>query len=432
MSVNSLKFLIEYQNNIKKDQDFLKKYVNKKFLDILKEAYNNVSYYNKEYKNIYSKVNDINDIKSLPFISKEIIRKISYNDIINNKYNKNELLARQTSGSTGIPLTVYASKNSSMIDSAVWQRSFDRRGIRLSDRIVTLKTPRDFPKNKKLFEKIGEKIGIINRSYISIFEEPKIQLKKIEDYKPDVIKGYPSVLSILADELKNKTYNINPKMILTSAELLDASTRKKISKVFGTEIYDNYSSEEWGLIAWECKEHMGYHINLDNIYLELVDKKGEVVDLNEMGEIVCTTLSNDAMPLIRYKMKDYALMLEDKCSCGINLPLFKVIEGRYDDFLIDNNGNFVSPRLVSDILEEPFNNYTGINQYQIIQENPNKLIINLETNSQYIDDINIYAKSENLLKNILGNNLEVNFRTVDRIESDKTGKLRKIISKVPR
>ena len=235
---------------------------------------------------------------------------------------------------------------------------------------------------------IGKKLRLINRYYLSILEDPSILFNNLTTIKPDVIKSYPSCLKIISDiQSKNdKREESNPKIILTSGELLENSVRKQLTSTFGSEVYDNYASEEWSQIAWECKEHSGYHINIDNIYVELINKNNELVGNNEMGEIVCTSLNNYAMPLIRYRMKDMAIRLDDECSCGIKLPLFKIIEGRFDDCLENKSGKLISPRLLSDILEGPLNNYEGINQYQIIQDKINHLTINLEIKKDTINE----------------------------------------------
>jgi phenylacetate-CoA ligase len=300
----------------------------------------------------------------------------------------------------------------------------------MMDKYATLIIPVDIHPHKGIFMTIGEKLGLINRYYLSIFEDPSTLLKNLADIKPDVIKTYPSCFKILAEYYsKNAQAKINPKILITSGELLENSVRKQISETFESEVYDNYASEEWSQIAWECKAHTGYHINVDNIYVELINKNDEVVGNNEVGEVVCTSLNNSAMPLIRYRMRDMAIRLDDECSCGVRLPLFKVIEGRQDDTLENEAGKLISPRLLSDILDEPFNNYQGINQYQIIQEKINSLVINLEVNENFLGEERL-EKAKKILQDVFGNETDITFKVVKKIEKDNSGKLRKIINKI--
>jgi phenylacetate-CoA ligase len=363
-------------------------------------------------------------------MSKQTIRNLKLEEIISINYDKNNLIVRHTSGSTGIPLNVYIDKNMASIEDVMWRRSNMQRGIKLTDKYATLIIPVDMHPHKGVFMSIGQSLGLINRYYLSIFEDPSILLKSLDDIKPNVIKSFPSCLKILADNyLKNDHYKISPKIILTSGELLEGSVRKYISDTFKSEVYDNYASEEWSQIAWECKEHAGYHINIDNIYVELINKNDEVIGNNEVGEVVCTSLNNRVMPLIRYRMRDMAIRLDDECSCGVKLPLFKVIDGRQDDTLENESGKLISPRVLSDILDEPFNNYQGINQYQIIQEKINRVIINLEVNEKFIGEDRL-EKAKQILNDIFGYDTEITFKIVKKIERDKSGKLRKIINKL--
>ncbi|MGD0805033.1 MAG: hypothetical protein ABSA11_13285 [Candidatus Bathyarchaeia archaeon] len=430
MSLNDLEHLIEYNNNLFKSSEEIKKIQNKKFVKILNNAYNNIKFYNRNYKDKFNNINNIEDIKNLPVMSKETIRRLSLEEIISVNYDKNKLLCRHTSGSTGIPLNVYIDKNQKSIEDVMWRRSNMRRGIKMMDKYATLIIPADMRPNKGIFMKIGGGLGLINRYYLSIFDDPSVLLKKLADIKPDVIKSYPSCLKILADYYtKNVQAKINPKILITSGELLEQSVRKQISDTFESEVYDNYASEEWSQIAWECKEHKGYHINIDNIYVELINKNNEVVGNNEVGEVVCTSLNNSSMPLIRYRMRDMAIHLDDECSCGVKLPLFKVIEGRQDDTLENEAGKLISPRLLSDILDEPFNNYQGINQYQIIQDKINSLTINLEINENFVGEERL-EHAKKILKDIFVTDIDINFKFVKHIERDKSGKLRKIINKI--
>ena len=94
------------------------------------------------------------------------------------------------------------------------------------------------------------------------------------------------------------------------------------------------------------------------------------VSPGSMGEVVCTSLSNYAMPLIRYKLGDIGVLDDKKCECGITLPLLKSIEGRDDDLLRGMNGQVISPRTISDVLQYSTSEYEGARaiQYRILLE----------------------------------------------------------------
>ena len=129
MSIRDLANLFEYNNHLNKSLKDLKKIQNKKFLKIFNSAYSNIKFYNKSYKDQFTKINSINEIDNLPLLSKEVLRNLPLEEIINIKNDKNKLICRQTSGSTGIPLNVYIDKHGSSIDFVIWRRSNIKRGV---------------------------------------------------------------------------------------------------------------------------------------------------------------------------------------------------------------------------------------------------------------------------------------------------------------
>jgi phenylacetate-CoA ligase len=91
-------------------------------------------------------------------------------------------------------------------------------------------------------------------------------------------------------------------------------------------IADIYSSEEIGVIAFQCEEGR-YHVQAENLLLEILDADGEPLPPGQIGRVVITTLHNLAMPLIRYELGDYAA-LGGACPCGRSLPVLDRIVGR--------------------------------------------------------------------------------------------------------
>ena len=91
--------------------------------------------------------------------------------------------------------------------------------------------------------------------------------------------------------------------------------RKFIEKAFGAEVFDIYGCTEIKEIAWECEKHEGYHINEDDVYVEILHGESPAKP-GEVGDIVLTDLRNKAMPLIRYRIGDRGLLIAGNCSCG--------------------------------------------------------------------------------------------------------------------
>jgi phenylacetate-CoA ligase len=298
-------------------------------------------------------------------------------------------------------------------------------GLRLRDRMAVIADPRGFTKEKSLFQRLGFE----RRKYISIFDSAERQMALLKKFKPDVVRGYASSLFILAKEFGEALQELETRLIFSGAEPLDASSRKTISSAFGGEIFDFYACSEFGLLAWECKAHDLSHLNADTTLVEFLDDEGEAVSPGEKSKVVCTGLFNYVMPLIRYELGDVAVPVDDECSCGITLPSIKRVEGRTDDFLVATDGRVISPTV---FFPYPFENVDWIRQFRVIQESRKKLVIQIAVKETLADQDRIVRNAESKIRGLFGEDMEVEFKFVEEIPRNPSGKLRKVISHINR
>lgn len=169
-------------------------------------------------------------------------------------------------------------------------------------------------------------------------------IKKLNELKPALIRGYPSSLEILARFMikKNLKLQFSPKAIHTSSEVVLPEQREIIENAFGAPLFDWYGHGESTVCAGECEYHKGLHLNLEFGCTEFI-KTEETKKMSKVYNIVSTSLWNFSMPLIRYDTEDLALLENSKCQCGRGLPLIKQIIGRQADIIIGANGVWVSP-----------------------------------------------------------------------------------------
>ena len=392
--------------------------------NLVKYSYENVAYYRKIFDEAGLEprdVKDVSDIVKLPMTKKEDIQSGNLLDFIASDVDIGMCRKTTTSGSTGLPLSVYADRRSGLIDDASWVRAHLERGLNVWDKMALLQDPRYFPSSPSYLERLR----ILRRRYISIFDDRETQLSRLEEYAPDVIRSYPSSLMILVNI--NGEVEVDPRLIFTSGELLDDYTRDKISSCFHGDLLDNYSSNELSLIAWECKEHSGYHINADTMIVETV-RDGEPVAPGERGEIVCTKLFNYAMPLLRYRLGDTGVLSEERCSCGNPLPLIKIVEGRTDDFLLTTDGRIISPLV---FFPYPFDDYVGIKQFRVIQERRDRIVIQIVLKDGFEESsVDLPSVIEDV-QSVFGKDMNVVFKFLGELGIDSSGKIRKILSRVP-
>jgi phenylacetate-CoA ligase len=220
---------------------------------------------------------------------------------------------------------------------------------------------------------------------------------------------------------------------LGNAELIDNESRNYLEDVFGAPYCDQFGCAEVDRTAWQCLKRNGYHMDVDSVITEFVDKNGQPVSSGERGEITYTSLFNLAMPLIRYKIGDVGVPSSNMCSCGNNLPLMKVVEGRKDSFLLLPNNRIVSPFAIN-LEASTFKYFSSLDQYHIRQKNRNLLEIYLKLNDHSVDQQIVANEFETLLRRFLEiKEDEVSLKTyfVDSLRISNGGKLSSISSELP-
>ncbi|MFC1904218.1 phenylacetate--CoA ligase family protein [Chloroflexota bacterium] len=418
--------ILYYINRLRKNQ-WLKEedlaYIQEKRLRmIIHHAYHNVPYYHEIFDAHSIKPDDIrsvDDLHKIPITTKREIQSNYPDKIIAKVTDINQLIIKRTTGSTGRPLEICFGQKSLAYYAALGYYAFFERGLRFTDKMVSIEVPNN-PAQRTWFQRLG----ILRYEAVSLLQPVRTIIEELRVIKPDVIYGFPSILSLLAREIEMKNIaGISPRMVLTHAETLTDHSRKEISDAFNTEVYDTYGSVEFSNLAFECDEHSGYHMISDGAIIEFI-KEGKNIRGCEPGDIVVTGLYNYEMPLIRYKLGDVGIPSNRKCSCGRGFPLMNSPEGRTDDLLILPSGRIISPRAINIIEYIP-----GITEYRTIQEEKDRFVVqvvkgkgfNQETISQIERQIKVGC---------LGENVRCEVEVVKELPRERTGKLRTVVSKV--
>lgn len=167
------------------------------------------------------------------------------------------------------------------------------------------------------------------------------QITIIEDYKPTVIAGTPSYILKVGEELSAQGYdprNTSLKFGIFGAEPWSEEMRKLLEDTFDIKACDIYGlSEVMGPgVAMECHEAQdGLHIAEDHFIIEVINPDTlERVPDGEEGELVFTSLTKEAFPVIRYRTGDIASITREKCKCGRTTTRMSRVKGRIDDMLI--------------------------------------------------------------------------------------------------
>lgn len=425
MLPRSIFYLHTLTSNLRLKASVLQQMQEKKLRATVKHAYEQVPFYRRKFDNVGVRPSDIRTIEDLSKIPLTVNREIqatSLTEVTARGINFGKCTKRMTSGSTGFPLEVVLDGRTVDFQNALAARAYFENGMKPWHKMARFVEP-GFDINNRWFQRLG----LMKTEYVPIFDCVNRQANTIERLKPNVIRGYPSSLEILARFCMDNDKRIHPQLVFSGAELLAKETRRIINSAFQTKLSDLYASVEFGLMAWECEAHFGYHINVDGLVVEFI-RNGLPVGPGERGKIVCTDLFNKVMPLIRYDIGDIGVPFDEQCACGRTLPLMKIVEGRTGDHLITLDGRVIPPIA---FFPYPFQEVKGIKQFRIIQEKRDMITIqivpkeNFQTHSLGLD-----MARRNIL-DVFGVNMHVEFQILDKIERDPSGKLRKIISKVP-
>jgi phenylacetate-CoA ligase len=397
---------------------------------LLIHAYTNNKYYRKIFDGIDIINNGSVDLKKfteIPLLTKDIIKQnrenLISNDLKHRRYYKNT-----SGGSTGEPLQFFQDLNYSKWGGAV-------NNYWYSEMLDV-----DYYDVKKVFlwgsdkaRTQGSSIKERTKNWLSkslLLNSYKMSPKNVQDYidvlnryKPSLIRGYASSLHALSLGLKNNSLKYNPKYVISSAETLTSNMRKTMEVNYGTQILNFYGSRETNNIAGECVMGLMHLFEFHNI-VEVIDNNGNTVEEGEEGAIVVTNLHNYSMPFIRYEIGDMGILGPELCECGNPLPTLSKITGRISD-------NFVTREHIvihGEYFTRLFYYKTWVNAIQLIQEEYDKVVINIVLNGEIppsdMKDIN------DGISLVLGETCEIVWNIVNDIDLTPQGKNRYTISKV--
>ena len=287
--------------------------------------------------------------------------------------SSNQLLgqytALTTSGTTGNPLIMIRDNFHNVVHGALinlrFLRGFDSSIMnpvhnRIASVIFTSGKVSSYASFVKVQKANPDYAG--NMIAISVLEQISTIVKKLNDFQPDILSGYPSVLANLGQEQQAGRLNIKPKLLACSAEVLTRDNYNLLREVFDCPVLNNYCTTEGGELAMSCSEGQ-LHINSDWVIIEAVDENDrEVKDGVLSSSILVTDLSNFVQPIIRYRMKDQVRISRELCSCGSPHPTVEVIGRMFDFFFL--GGNRINPLPLCCQMHE----IKGLLDYQFVQE----------------------------------------------------------------
>lgn len=415
ISILKFKYFLDSLKFRKLPRRKIEKYKILKLKEIISYAYKYSSYYREIFKKNDinpKKINSLKDLKKIPISKKIEIRKNSekvyskeylpYFSVL--KRMPSFIYMRSTSGTTGNPFKIYFDEQSKLILDAIYARALVEVGYNPFKQLFYFWWQQ--PKKKEIYNFLG----LFRKFFVPSTLTFKQQLSLMNKVKPEYIYYYPSHLYFISRLIKNENIELtfNPRLIITHAEILEEKMRKRIEETFNVLVFDQYGSNEFNRIAYECKERNGYHIAEDSVIVEIVDENEDAGE-GETGKVIITGLLNKATPLIRYEVGDFAKKaIEKKHNCGNNLEvLIESVEGRIEHYV---NGKTQKEmyRYFLELLDS-----TNLNYFQVfLNEDERNLLI--------LADKEIEEKIKKKIEEEL--NVKVEFRKENIKVNNVTGK----------
>lgn len=396
---------------------------------LLEHCQREVPYYRRRWRELGIEVSDIrnlDDYAQLPLLTKADIR--DHFDELTADSWRGRLQTKATGGSTGEPLRFGFNRESNDRRTAVMWRGYDWAGSRMGRRTLFLwggavgEPTRVHRLKDRLYN------AAFARSVLNSFHMNEANLAEYADaidrYRPEIIVGYVGPLVRLAQWLIASGRKIRqPHAIIGAAEALHEFQREIIEQAFGCPAFNTYGCREFMLIAAECEQHRGLHVNADHLVVELRQPAGSMADVRS-GEVVITDLFNYGMPFVRYANGDRATASTQHCACGRGLPMLAQVDGRVLDTIRTPDGHVLPGEFFPHMLKD----VSGLQRFQLVQRQLDRLDLSIVRGAGFDDASLAYIRRE--VGKVLGDSVALHCHFVDDIPLTPSGKLRVTVSEL--
>jgi phenylacetate-CoA ligase len=333
----------------------LEKLQTKRLKNIVSYVYQHNALYRKKLKALHltpSDIKTLNDLKKLPFLSKEDLMNSYPFGFLCTPLEK-VIEIHSTSGTTGKPIIIPYSFNDIKLWTQIMARALWANGVRKGDIVFNALGYGLFTGahgHERGAQAIGATVVPVGT------KNPYQQILLMKELQPTVITSTPSFIMYLAEvAIENgldPSKDFGLRLASLGAESWSENLRKRIEETWNIVARETYGLSEiiGPCTSFECEKRSGLHVHADVFYPEIIDPKtGEQLGVEEKGELVFTTLVKEAFPLIRFRTGDLAYLIDGDCECGRTLPRHSRIIGRIDD-AIKVKGVLVFPTQIENAL----------------------------------------------------------------------------------
>jgi phenylacetate-CoA ligase len=361
-------------------------------------------------------------LENWPILDKDPLRENPY-AFVADDCQPRKMIEIHTSGTTGKSLTLWRSKDT----ERAWYALFEARcrhwyGVSRHDRWAALGGQLIAPVNMRK-PPFWVWNAALNQLYMSSYHlAPDLiphYLHALKRYRIEFLWGYSSSLYELAQEaLRSGRRDLQMKVVITNAEPLFDYQRQVIAAAFQCPVRETYGMTEIVVGASECQAGR-LHQWPEAGHLEIMQNDRPVLP-GIAGELLCTGLLNEDMPLIRYRVGDHAKLpiADELCNCGRTLPGLDSVEGRIDDVLYTADGRCIGR------LDPVFKANLPVHEVQIIQEKLDRLRVRYVPTRDFIPEAG-RSITERLQARM--GNVNVVLEEVSEVPRGANGKFRAVV-----
>lgn len=336
-----------------------------RFLKTFHRVWKNNAYYRQKMIDAGLSDKDVTslaDLQKLPFLTKDDLRE-AYPFALMSAPLSDCVRIHSTSGTTGKRVIAFYTENDLALWDDICARAIVAAGGTRDDIVQVCYGYGLFTGGMGLHGG-AQKVGCLTLPMSSGNTDRQLQF--MEDLGTTILCCTPSYAAYLAETIHERGLadRIHLKAGIFGAEAWTEEMRHSIEASLGLKAYDIYGLTELSGpgVAYECEAQVGMHINEDHFIAEIIDPTtGEVLPYGEKGELVFTSITKEAFPLIRYRTKDICILTNEKCACGRTFVKMCKPMGRSDDMLIVKGVNVFPSQIEMVLLAEGLTS-----NYQII------------------------------------------------------------------
>lgn len=390
-------------------QEQIKAWQDERLVKQVKHVYDNVAFYRERMDEMGIKPEDIKgreDLHKLPFITKDDLRDQYPYGLLAEPLS-NCVRIHSTSGTTGRRVVAFYTQHDIDLWDDCCARALVAAGATKDD-VVHISYGFGLFTGGAGLNGGSHRLGSLTLPMSSGNTDRQIQF--MTDLGSTILCCTPSYAAYLAESIHERGVRdqIKLKAGIFGAEAWTEEMRHDIEEKLGIKAYDIYGLTEISGpgVSFECEEQTGMHINEDHFIAEVINPvTGEVLPDGEKGELVFTSITKEAFPLLRYRTRDICILSHKKCSCGrTHVKMTKPL-GRSDDMLIVKGVNVFPSQIETVLLNKGY-----AANYQIIVtrvNNSDNLEVQVEmTPEMFSDSISKIAEKEkeliSALKAMLG------------------------------